>query len=179
MKHKNIIISIIIIVLFSSCSFINENEEKTSPIEHADLILNNAIYKVRLSQDMEIEFTSRNIEFYNKKEKTLIEDVSFKVTDNDKVLIAEGSCKTINVDNDNNNLELIDDVVIDIKNPSLIIKCDKIDWNNKDNLLNTDADVNVVSEYGLFLGTGLSANLNTKYFEFKEIQKGELYEETN
>ncbi len=179
MKYKCIIISIILILL-SSCSFVNNNNSnKSSTIEHPDLKLTNAKYKVNLSKETQIKFISDNIEFYNKKNLSYINNVSFSVTNNKNEIIAEGSSDKIEVNTKTNNLFLSKNVIIKIKNPQLNIKCDKINWNNKNRTLNTDNEVFIESEYGIFEGVGFSANLDTRYFEFKELKKGELFEKNN
>lgn len=178
MKYKYIIISIIIILL-SSCSFINKESQNTSTIEHPDLILTNAKYSVNLSKDTKISFIASTIEFYNKKDLSYIEDVNFSVLNVNNEIIAEGFSNEIEVNTKSNNLYLSGNVTIDIKNPQLNIKCDKINWNNKNNTLNTDKEVFIKSDYGLFKGIGFSANLDTRYFEFKELKNGELYGKDN
>ncbi len=178
MRIKYLLLMIFIFLLIS-CSFVDKNSEKTDPIEHPSLILENSKYKVNLSSNLTIEFSSSLINIYNKTDSTTIEKASFKIIDKDNLIIAEGSCDEISVQTKSKNLELIGNVNINIKDPQIDIKCDKINWNNKESSLNTDEKVEVLSEYGSFEGIGFSANLETRYFEFKEIEKGALYEKDN
>jgi len=175
MKIKYLLITIFIFLL-SSCSFIDKNSEKTDPIEHPSLILENSKYKVNLSTDLTIEFNSSLINIYNKTDSTTIKNVSFSIKDKEGNIVANGSCDEIDVQTKSKNLKLIGNVNINIKDPQIDIKCDKMNWNNKESSLNTDEEVKVESEYGSFIGIGFSANLETRYFEFKEIEKGALYE---
>lgn len=176
MKNRIIIFSITLLLL-CSCSFI-KTDNKTSPIEHPDLILINSTYKVNLSNSVNIEFSADKIEFHNKKNLTYLENVVFNVFDQNDI-IANGSCEKIEANTKNNNLLLSGEVKINLLNPKFIIKCDNINWNNKTKVLNTDSDVNIESEMGLFYGIGFSANLDTRYFEFKELKNGEIYEKNN
>lgn len=178
MKIRYIFI-IVTIFLISSCSFIDKNNDKTDPIEHPSLILENSNYKVNLSPDLNIEFTSSLINIYNKTDSTIIDNATFTLKDGENNLVAEGNCDKITINTRTNNLELIGKVNINIKDPQIDIKCDKINWNNKEHSLNTDESVVVTSDYGAFTGKGFSANLDTRYFEFKEIEKGTLYEKEN
>ncbi len=178
MKYKLIVLAIILI-LCSSCSFINESDENSDPIEHPDLTLINSTYNINTSDNSRIVLKSSKIDFYNKTNLTLIDNASFEIVDVNNTLISQGSCNQVKINTNTNDVEFNENVIINIIDPKLDIKCDKISWNNKDNILSTDEKVQVDSEFGKFEGTGFSANISTRYFEFKQIDKGELYEKDN
>ena len=175
MKNK-VIIFIIIIILFSSCSFINNSEKKDDIIEHPDIILNSATYKINRNQNDYILLNSSKIEIYNKKNTTIAKDAIFKFVNKNGENEVEGKCDEMSINTDNNNVLFTGNVTFSILDPEFNIYCEKLSWDDKNQLLTTqDQDVTVESEIGKFEGSGLSAKINIRYFEFNQIKKGELY----
>jgi len=156
MKNK-VIIFIIIIILFNSCSFINNSDSKDDIIEHPDIILNSATYKINRSQNDS-------------------KDAIFKFVNENGENEVEGKCDEMSINTDNDNVLFSGNVTFSILDPEFNIYCEKLSWDNKNQLLTTqDQDVTVESEIGKFEGSGLSAKINIRYFEFNQIKKGELY----
>lgn len=174
MRYKIIVITIFIILL-SSCSFLDD-KEKSDIIEHPDIILLDATYVVNREGNTKINLSSSQIEIFNRRNLTTAEQSTFNFVDKSGKVIIEGSCEEISINTKTNDVELNGNVYFKILDPVLEISCDSLSWSNKQNIISTnDNDVNVKSDVGLFIGSGLSLNIDTRYFEFKEITKGELY----
>ncbi|MDC7237502.1 MAG: LPS export ABC transporter periplasmic protein LptC [Sphaerochaetaceae bacterium] len=176
MKYKIIVLSIFIILL-SSCSFLDEDEESKAAIEHPDIILEDVDYIISRDINGTINLVSNKIEIYNKRNLTIAENASFSVIDKEGKIQVEGSCDNIEIDNETYNTILSGNVKFSIIDPILNITCDNLSWDNDNRVISTtDKTVTVDSDIGLLIGSGLSLNLDTRYFEFKELIKGELYE---
>jgi LPS export ABC transporter protein LptC len=176
MKYKIIVLSIFIILL-SSCSFLDEDEESKAAIEHPDIILEDVNYIINRDIDGTINLVSSKIEIYNKRNLTIAENATFTVINTNGEIQVKGSCDNIEINNDTFNTVLKGNVNFSIIDPILNIVCDNLNWDNEKRIISTtDNQVTVDSDVGLLVGSGLSLNLDTRYFEFKELTKGELYE---
>ncbi|MBK5201221.1 MAG: hypothetical protein JJE21_06775, partial [Spirochaetaceae bacterium] len=69
-------------------------------------------------------------------------------------------------------------VVIDLKQEGLKIKCDSVNWDNSQSLLDTNEGlVKVIwDNNNIINGYGFSGNLNTKIFELSTIKEGVINE---
>ena len=176
MKCKFIVLTIFIILL-TSCSFINENEEQNDIIEHPDLILKDVSYTIKRDVNSSIKLASDQVEIYNKTNLTKAQNVDFIIEDDNGESQITGKCDKIEINTDNFDVKLKGNVIFKILDPVLEIYCDTLDWNNENSILNTqDEQIKVISDNSTIIGSGLSLNIDTRYFEFKEITKGELYE---
>lgn len=176
MKCKFIVLTIIIILL-TSCSFINENEEQNDILEHPDLILEDVRYTIKRDVNSSIRLASDQVEIYNKTNLTKAQNVEFIIEDNNGKTQVTGNCDEIEIDTENYDVKLKGNVIFKILDPVLEIYCDTLEWNNENSILNTsDEKVTVISDNSTIIGSGLSLNIDTRYFEFKKITKGELYE---
>ncbi len=176
MRNKLIVFTIIIILL-SSCSFIDDKDKNNEIIEHPDLVLFDTTYSINRGSNDPIKLEATKIEIYNKKNLTIAENAKFEIINQKGDTQVEGSCDKLEIYTKNNNIELFGNVNFSINNPQLQISCDKLSWNDKEQLINTEDENIIVNSYiGKFEGSGLSANINERYFEFKRITKGEIYE---
>lgn len=176
MKCKFIVLTIFIILL-TSCSFINENEEQNDIIEHPDLILKDVSYTIKRDVNSSIKLASDQVEIYNKTNLTKAQNVDFIIEDDNGESQITGKCDELEINTDNFDVKLKGNVIFKILNPVLEIYCDTLDWNNENSILNTqDEQIKVISDNSTIIGSGLSLNIDTRYFEFKEITKGELYD---
>ena len=112
------------------------------------------------------ELKAKESSYYYNENRSIAEDIVLNYYDNDKISAVVRSDKAI-IDTDSRDIDLIGNVDMLSTSGSRLLT-QRIKWNNRDKLLDTDEPIKILKKNGdLITGIGLRANYDLEDYEIK------------
>ena len=167
--------SLMIMMLFTSCSFRNDEENTPSGLgrRYPDIELENADYRVAEGEYGEVIIHCSRASFYNDTGYAVFEDAEF--TQEGRL---EGRAGNIKLYLETHDAELSGGIYLDLEEEQLSIECTVMKWNSGDKTLTCPSDsVTVRYEDGnTITGSGLTGDLERSIFTFDSVIEGRMEE---
>jgi LPS export ABC transporter protein LptC len=165
--------------VMSSCSFLEENQERPEPAVHPDLSFYDATYTIGRPDGNPFTIKAKDLQIYKKEDRATGNIITFEQRDDEGVVQVSGTCDSISIDTDDEDAVLSGNVSLNIETEGLNIVSDEVTWDSDTSILDTgDQDVVVTWSNGnTIAGKGFTANLETRDFELASIEEGIINEE--
>ncbi len=168
-------LTLIIALSLISCRF-NESDGKprAEKIEHPDIILEDASYKLNQQSENPIVLVGSKITFYSADHRADLESFTFYQENSDGEKVMEGSADTGTIDTANETLNLSGNVVIRQKSNNIELKTDSVIINTKQEEISSPSRVMVKSDKGTFSGIGFKGDMKRQVYTFTSLERGEI-----
>ena len=165
-------LSICLSLMFSSCSFVSDDEGAHPKEPHPDIILQNTVYTLGQSGERPVYIESSRITFWSADNRAETDKITFHQADDEGNITLEGSADHADIDTDNRRMDLSGNVRLKRADGNMQIEADELTFDSKNEEINAPGSVHVSSDDGEFRGEGFNADLLTSAYSFKSIQEG-------
>lgn len=160
--------------VFVSCAKATSGTIPLGEQELPDMLLEDAQYTLGRPNEDALIMKASKIEIYKSEKGTTLEEVHFWQDTEDGFT---GSCKMVQIDEDNNHATLTGEVAISRESDHLQIYANSIEWDNEEMTLQTTGTVRVIYGEGTEIeAQGFYAKLDEDVFEFENITRGTINE---
>ncbi len=166
------LVIILLIALFTSCSFVSEDEGEHEKAELPDIILENSTYTLGQSGERPVYIESTRMTLYSKDNLAVVEDISFISYDEEGNPSVEGSAGHAEIDTDSKKMKLSGSVRLRATDGDMMIEAESLTFDSENDEIEADGDVSVSSEDGSFRGTGFRGDLREEMYSFQTIEEG-------
>lgn len=168
MKH----ILPILLILLTSCSFVEESGERKAKVDYPDIILVNADYTLGQSGESPIFIKSAEMSLYSADERATAEGLSFIQYDEDGNIAITGQADHADIDTADRTMDLKGNVILEQSSSGMRIEAESLYFDSSSSEIEADGDVYVVSEDGTFSGSGFKGDLKEDNYSFSSIKEG-------
>lgn len=170
---KKIPVLFLLLLLLFSCTIERKEEEKKEKLERPDMILYDGSFRMSLSGQNPILFTSSLLTYYSIDEYAEMEDLSFHQKGDDGEIRLQGRSEKAEIDTSRKILVLEGETVLEEMESGLRIETEgSLTYDMENDKVYTDDEVMVEYDKGTFQGTGFFADLRREEYSFTSIEKG-------
>jgi len=163
------IICILFFLVTLSCTF-DYGESEPSERELPDLIMVNVEYIRVRSADPIARVQAERAERYEKQGVMKLENFTFEqYGDKGHEVNTQGGAGNASVDINSGDITMTNGVRLEVESEDIVIETNQLDWKDETHILSTgeEDEVDIYRENGThFVGTGLTANARSRFFEF-------------
>jgi LPS export ABC transporter protein LptC len=163
------IICILFFLITLSCTF-DYGETDSSERELPDLVMLNVEYIRVRSADPIARVQAERAERYEKQGVMKLENFTFEqYGDRGHEVNTQGGAGNASVDINSGDITMTNGVRLEVESEDIVIETNQLEWKDETHILSTgeEDEVDIYRENGThFVGTGLTANARTRFFEF-------------
>lgn len=169
------IVPLIIVLSLISCRFNDsDGKSRTEKIEHPDIILEEAEYKLNQLSESPIVLVGSKITFYSADHRAELESFTFYQENSDGERVMEGSADSGTVDTANETLNLSGNVMIKQQSNNIELRTDSVMIDTKNEEISSSDRVMVKSDKGTFSGLGFKGDMKRQVYTFTSLDRGEI-----
>ena len=170
-------------ILITACSFnydaVSQNDDDPN------LVMENVEYVRITNGNPEVQVKAEELRRYEAKHILELDELSFEqfnaAPEGQKAIPdinARGKAGAARLETDTNNFLIHGDISIEVVSEDITLETPELSWQNKDRLLNAPGFVNVTRSDGTTLkGTGFSADVRNRSWEFESAVEGSVVED--
>ena len=166
------LLPLLMALLLASCSFVNDDGERSEKIKVPDIILEGARYTLGQSGESPIFITAREMVFYSAEERATAEDMSFVQYGEDGNVTLEGRADHADIDTGARSMDLSGGVRLEQSRDGMLIEAESLFFSSSTEEVEAEGPVYVRSDDGEFSGTGFKGDLREDAYSFQSIEKG-------
>jgi LPS export ABC transporter protein LptC len=179
------LIMFLVIVFFTACSFNYDNE--TVDNNDPSMILTKTEYVRIRNGNPEARLSADEVRQYEANHSWEMEGISFEQFNAapegyDKIpdLNARGKAVAARLETDTGNFSLSGGVVLEVVSEGIVIETREVFWQDQDRFLTAPDRLELVRDDGTTLtGTGFSADIRRRTFEFESSAEGVVVDEND
>lgn len=167
------LLPLLILLALTSCRFSSSDQNaRSEKIEHPDIVLEEATYKLSQQNDSPIVLSGDKITFYSKDHKAVLENFSFTQEDENGEIKLRGSADYGTVDTYNETLNLTGNVILKEYSGGMEFASSSVFIDTKREEITSDESVVVKSKEGTFEGKGFKGDMKRKVYTFTSLERG-------
>jgi len=176
------ILAALVVFLAAACSFNYDTASQND--DEANLVMETVEYTRIVNGNPEIRVTAREVRRYETKHVMEMDDFSFEQYNaapagaRDHAVNARGRAEKAVMETDTNNFFMGGGVNIEVISESIIIETEDVSWRDAERTLKAPGTVYITRSDGTTLtGTGFSADLSVRSWEFESAVEGSIVED--
>lgn len=180
--HLNKFLIILLIIILSSCSFVDKDKKKPEKKNYPTIILEDATYTIINKSDNMVVFQAKELINDEQNQNASLTNLIFTQSDEQGQTILHGSCDEAKINTKSKAVELFGDVIFNHLKETIFIKSDYLSWDTDKKILKSKDDKVLKLSYDNNInisGKGFLGDLENLRFDFKEQVKGEISEKNN